>query len=128
MQSIYFEGHIGRESRALEMFMRNTFQQIPSLALTEVSLTVSLQLADEALASMGIPDQCILEAFDWGRLPEILEYRIGINLRELRVVVNGYPAYLGKQAEVFLRSRPFSVFHARGVFHVDFVQPLIGVE
>lgn len=108
--------------------MRNIFQQIPSPDLTEVSLTVSLQLADEALASMGIPDQCILEAFDWGRLPEILESRIGVNLRELRVIVKGRPAYWGKQAEVFLRARPFSVFHARGVFRVDFVQPLIGVE
>ncbi|KAF9457923.1 hypothetical protein BDZ94DRAFT_1271937 [Collybia nuda] len=126
VRSIHFEGHIGQESHALETFMRGVFEKIPSPVLTDVSLTVSLELADEALAAMGVTDQWILEAFNWGRLPDILEDRIGTNLRELRLIINGYPAYWITHVKLSLKAGPFAMFHRRGVFHVDFAKPFIG--
>jgi len=122
VRSVHFEGRLGQrtESRLLEDVFRKVFSQIASPQFEKVSMSVTWVPADPCLSFFGIPDNIILESFDWGQLSDVLQQTIGDNLQELRLVIRNFPRYQHQQTEDFLKKRLFSAFHSRGIFRVDF--------
>jgi hypothetical protein len=124
IRSVHFEGSIGQQTGTcvLEDLFQKVFSQIGEFAhLRKVSVSVSWIAASEPVSFFfGIPDHLIIQSFNWGRLPEILQRTIGDNLQELRLAIRNLPGYQQQQMEKSLR-KTFHMFYSQDVFHLDFL-------
>lgn len=128
VRSIHIEGlrvdHQAESHSGLETLLRGIISQLSSPLLHQVSLSLSIDAAN-AYSLLGIPDHILVESFNWGSLPRLLQEHLGDRLTKLSVGIRGYPIYQHRHTEGFLRKGPFSAFENRGVLHIDFTSPVM---
>ncbi|KAG6850074.1 hypothetical protein H0H93_001424 [Arthromyces matolae] len=96
VRSIYIEGYLrlGEQphSRLFEELTRSILTQASSALLEKISLYYSLHI-DETTMFFGVPDNTLLDLFEWGALPGTLDEHCHQNLQSLTLSIRGFPLY-----------------------------------
>ncbi|TFK41421.1 hypothetical protein BDQ12DRAFT_720273 [Crucibulum laeve] len=108
------------QSHRLENFLGSVFSQAKSEYLHQVNLSMSVEDTNDGFSFFGIPHDVVLQCYNWGGLPGILEQNLGTQLEKLNVSINNYASYQHQTAESILRKGPFKGFDERGALHIDF--------